>query len=104
MSSLPDNIEISTEELISKLTADERLCLLDCRETYEWIEIHLEGSIHIPMSEIPSRLNELNQDDYIVVICAHGVRSYAVARWLLQQGFQARSLQGGLARWPTSDV
>jgi rhodanese-related sulfurtransferase len=104
LTSLPDEIEITPEELIKKIAAGDEISLLDCRESYEWAQMHLKYSVHIPMNEIPSRLNELNPNDQIVVICAHGVRSFAVANWLLQQGYQARSLQGGLASWPTSDA
>ena len=92
--------EIDPSELIKELKEEKPFFLLDCREHYEWNQIHLEGSFHIPMNEIPSRLSEIDKDAQIVVICAHGERSRYVAYWLNQQGYNSKSLRGGLAGWP----
>ena len=51
------------------------------------------------MREIPSRLAELDRAADIVVVCAHGNRSYGVAGYLIENGFRARSLRGGTAGW-----
>ena len=51
------------------------------------------------MREIPNRLGELDRAADIVVVCAHGSRSYGVAGYLNENGFRARSLKGGTAGW-----
>jgi rhodanese-related sulfurtransferase len=51
------------------------------------------------MNSIPSRLAELDVEKDIVIVCAHGNRSYSVAGWLNQQGYRARSLKGGIVDW-----
>jgi rhodanese-related sulfurtransferase len=73
--------------------------LLDCRESYEWIQARIPGSLPMPMGTIPYRLAELEKEADIVVVCAHGVRSYTVAGYLAENGFSVRSLRGGLASW-----
>ena len=73
--------------------------LLDCRESYERRQGYIAGSIHIPMREIPMRLNTLDPNADIVVYCAHGHRSFDVTGWLMSQDYQARSLRGGIAAW-----
>ena len=73
--------------------------LLDCRENYERRQGYIPGSKHIVMREIPSRLAELDRAADIVVICAHGNRSYSVAGYLIENGFRARSLRGGTVGW-----
>lgn len=73
--------------------------LLDCRETFEWARVRIPGSLHIPMNQIPARLPELARDADWVVVCAHGNRSYSVAGYLIQQGFRAVSLAGGVTDW-----
>ena len=73
--------------------------LVDCREDHEWQQIRIPGSIHIPMAQIPRRLAELDKHADIVVVCAHGNRSYRMAGYLIEKGFCARSLHGGLADW-----
>ncbi|NUQ39586.1 MAG: hypothetical protein HUU23_17740 [Caldilineales bacterium] len=75
------------------------LLLLDCREPWEVRQARVPGSLHIPMNDIPDRLHELEQDAAIVVICAHGNRSHGVAGFLIEQGFDASNLTGGIARW-----
>lgn len=45
------------------------------------------------------RLNDLCRDADIVVYCAHGNRSYGVAGYLIENGFRARSLRGGIVEW-----
>ena len=51
------------------------------------------------MREIPYRLGELDRAADIVVVCAHGNRSYGVAGYLIENGFRACSLKGGIAGW-----
>ena len=93
--------EITPEELKSHLDQKRLVRLLDVREPWEFQLARIEGSLPIPMGEIPVRANsELDPEDHIVVICHHGVRSANVTQWLRQQGFeQAQSLRGGIDRW-----
>lgn len=77
----------------------KRPLLLDCREHFERRQGYLPDSTHIVMREIPYHLADLARDADIVVYCAHGNRSYDVAGWLIQQGFTARSLRGGIVDW-----
>ena len=70
-----------------------------CREQYERRQGYIPGSAHIIMREIPYRLDELDRRADIVVYCAHGNRSYGVAGYLIERGFRARSLKGGIAGW-----
>jgi rhodanese-related sulfurtransferase len=44
-------------------------------------------------------LGELEPNQDIGVYCAHGNRSYGVSGWLIQQGYNARSLKGGIVDW-----
>lgn len=75
--------------------------LIDVREPWEFSVTHIEGSLHIPMGEIPKRAQtELNTDERLIVLCHHGVRSLRITEWLRKQGFQqAQSLAGGIEAW-----
>jgi rhodanese-related sulfurtransferase len=54
----------------------------------------------MPMNLIPLRLSELPDDQPIVTICHHGVRSYQVGLYLQNAGFeQVLSLKGGVDAW-----
>ena len=77
--------------------------LLDVREPYEYQIASLDNSVLIPMNEVPDRLDELNKDQLIVVICHHGMRSENVAYYLDQQDFsQIFNLTGGIDAWARS--
>src|SRR5512136_1274426 len=89
--------EVTVGELLLEQSARCAPVLLDCREDHEWQQIRIPGSIHIPMGQIPRRLAELDEHADIVVVCAHGNRSYRMAGYLIEKGFCARSLRGGLA-------
>ena len=90
--------EITAAELMG-LGDEVRPSLLDCREPYERRAGFLPGSMHIPMREIPYRMAALDPTADLVVYCAHGHRSYDVAGWLIERGYRARSLRGGIAAW-----
>jgi rhodanese-related sulfurtransferase len=91
--------EVTAGELLLEQCDSCALLLLDCREDYEWERLRIPGSLHIPTRQIPRRLSELDTHADIVVVCEHGERSYRMAGYLIDHGFCARSLRGGLAEW-----
>ena len=73
--------------------------LIDVREPWEFATAHIEGSVPIPMGEVPSRAHQ-DPEEPLVVVCHHGVRSMNVTVWLRNQGFEnAQSLRGGIDAW-----
>lgn len=78
--------------------------LLDVREEWELRICCIEGAVHIPMGQVAQALQTLDPAKETVVICHHGMRSYQVARYLEQNGFEdVINLEGGIAAW-ASDV
>lgn len=78
--------------------------LLDVREEKELTEElgHIDGILHLPIGELNSRLDELEQfrDKLVVVICRSGARASVGARILMQAGFRrVRVLKGGMLAW-----
>lgn len=74
--------------------------LLDVREPWEYELCHLPASQHLPMGSVPSRLQELDPDAAMVVLCHHGVRSMQVALYLERSGFSSvHNLAGGIHAW-----
>jgi len=73
--------------------------LVDTRtkKEYEMGVIDLtDNLIHIPLSKLRKRIDELPQDKEIIVYCGSGLRSYIAARILLQNGFDTvKNLSGG---------
>lgn len=78
----------------------DKAVLLDVREPWEYAQVHVEGSRHIPMGEIPARLGELDPKARYVVMCHHGGRSQQVALFLSSKGYeQVANLAGGIDAW-----
>ncbi|HEX4757003.1 MAG TPA: rhodanese-like domain-containing protein [Terracidiphilus sp.] len=85
----------------STLLKENGARLIDVREPWEFARARIEGSLLIPMGEVPARAHqELDPEERVLVVCHHGIRSMNVAVWLRNQGFeQAQSLRGGIDAW-----
>lgn len=71
--------------------------IIDVREDYELEETGtIKNSIHIPMDQIPDRLKEIPKDREIYLLCRSGVRSYNVAAYLEERGYDVINLDGGI--------
>ena len=70
--------------------------LLDVREPFELAVENVPNAINIPLGKLRSRLDELPTDREIHVICRSGQRAYYATRILLQNGFKARNVSGGM--------
>jgi NADPH-dependent 2,4-dienoyl-CoA reductase/sulfur reductase-like enzyme/rhodanese-related sulfurtransferase len=71
-------------------------CLLDVRNPPELAVEAVPGALNIPLPQLRGRLGELPRDKEILVICRSGGRAYFATRILLQNGFKARNLSGGM--------
>ena len=70
--------------------------LLDVREPVELAVESVPEALNIPLGQLRARLNELPRDREIHVICRSGQRAYYAARILLQHGFNAKIISGGM--------
>jgi NADPH-dependent 2,4-dienoyl-CoA reductase/sulfur reductase-like enzyme/rhodanese-related sulfurtransferase len=70
--------------------------LLDVRDPVELAVEPVPGALNIPIGELRSRLDELPRDREIHVCCRSGQRGYLATRILIQNGFDARNLAGGM--------
>jgi glyoxylase-like metal-dependent hydrolase (beta-lactamase superfamily II)/rhodanese-related sulfurtransferase len=97
---------ITTTERISADVAATRLAsaapptVLDVRAGPERGQKRIEGSLHVPLSQLLDRLPEIPTDRPLLVHCAGGYRSSLAASLLQQRGFALVSeLAGGIAAW-----
>ena len=94
--------QISPAELAAWLADAARPAplLVDVREPWEFAECHIDGSLPIPLGDIPARHAELPQDRDLVLVCHHGNRSQHAAAWLAKNGHpKVRNLSGGVEAW-----
>jgi rhodanese-related sulfurtransferase len=92
--------EITALQLTDQLAGENPPYLLDVREDWEVARGMIPGGVHIAMNTVPDHLAEIPTDRPVVVYCASGARSYAVAGYLLQNGFtDVKNLDSGIQGW-----
>lgn len=75
------------------------LPVLDVRELDEWQEAHIPGVIHVPLTELIDRVDEVPAVGQLLVVCAKGGRSMNAATWLRSRGIDATNVDGGTDGW-----
>lgn len=76
--------------------------LLDIREDDEWADGHAPDALHIAMNDVPARMDEIDIDAVVYVVCRSGGRSMRVVPYLNQNGFDAVNVAGGMVAWQKS--
>ena len=98
--SLADMTEITPRELKAALDRGDELVIVDVREPQEYQIARIEGSVLIPLGEIPQRHAEIDRSLLVVCQCRSGVRSAKAAAYLRSVGFdRVLNLTGGILRW-----
>ena len=87
---------ITADEVVQLLDANEDLNIIDVREDFEVEHGMIPGATHIPLGQIPERMNELNNENSYIVVCKGGVRSASACEFLEEHGFDVTSLEGGM--------
>ena len=93
--------EITTTELATWQVENRPFQLVDVRTAREHEAGHLEGDLHLPMEDIFSNFELLEEDSPVVLYCRSGVRSYhAVYRLQEEFGFEnLYNLKRGILAW-----
>lgn len=74
--------------------------ILDVREADELEQISIDGALHIPLSELQTRLGDVPQGQDVYVICHVGQRSEMVTDFLRNLGHeQVWNVRGGIITW-----
>ena len=80
---------------VDALPRDGSITLLDVRTEDEYRAGHIEGFKNIPLDELRERLKEIPSGKKVYLHCLSGLRSYLAARILMNEGYDASSLNGG---------
>jgi len=99
VSTMGSDIDVKEVAQVLKDRGD-KIVLLDVRNHNEVALCKIDGSIHIPLMDIPQRFNELDKEAEMIVYCRSGVRSANAIAFLQQAGFKnMRNLKGGILEW-----
>jgi rhodanese-related sulfurtransferase len=95
----PTELAVDPAQVAAWLDREPHPQLVDVREVYERDAGHIAGSLHIELTQLSTRVGELDSERPIVFYCRVGARSDMAAQALRASGFQAHSMRGGLHRW-----
>lgn len=90
--------DISVQDLKQRLDNKDKFLFLDVREDWEYEEDNL-GAKNIPLGELPTRLEELEEykNSEIIIHCRSGSRSANAKNYLTSKGFdKVRNTLGGI--------
>jgi rhodanese-related sulfurtransferase len=97
-----ENREVSREE--ARKLIDEGAQLVDVRADHEWEVGRIAGATHVPLSELPDRLGEIDKDRPVVLYCRGGNRSTMATDALTEAGYDAVKLSEGIVGWSGEDL
>jgi rhodanese-related sulfurtransferase len=89
--------EVSREE--AQKLIEEGAQLVDVRAEHEWEAGRIAGATHVPLDELPQRIQELDNDRPVVLYCRGGNRSTMAAAALADAGYDAKKLSEGVVGW-----
>ncbi|MEO6201675.1 MAG: rhodanese-like domain-containing protein [Nitrospirales bacterium] len=91
---------ITVRDLKARMDKGDKIFLLDVREPHEYSLAKIDGSVLIPLGQVPHSLKQLDPSAEIVAYCHKGMRSADAVGFLLQQGFSnVKNLIGGIEAW-----
>lgn len=91
---------INNDELENKLKDNDKFVVLDVREEAEFVFNHIPEALSIPLGDLEDRMDELNKENIIYVICRTGNRSDLAAQKLVENGFtQVYNVVPGMNQW-----
>lgn len=91
--------DINSEEYREQF-ADLQHQFIDVREEEEHAEGHIPGAANIPLSDFMARVDEIDEDTAVVLVCNTGVRSSQAALYLASMGYeQIFNLEEGTKGW-----
>lgn len=91
--------EITAKEIENKLIAGIKLNIIDVREDEEVAMGKIPEAKHIPLGQIPDRLDELDKNEHYYMVCRSGGRSGNACEYLIQSGYSVTNMVGGMLEW-----
>jgi|SRR5579863_3006844 len=95
----PNAHEVDVSPIEAVALIDRGAVLVDVREPDEIAQGHAQDIVAIPLSVFGDHLHDLPRDRTIVVVCRTGFRSARAARVLVDAGYAALNLAGGMEAW-----
>jgi rhodanese-related sulfurtransferase len=90
----------TAQEVQERLAHGDPLLILDVRENSEVANGMIPGALHIRLSEVEDRLDEIDRGAETIVVCRSGRRSQSVCNFLHAQGYEnIKNMRDGMLAW-----
>lgn len=99
--------DISPQQTVQLMSHEAGSIIVDVREDKEYSSGHIKNSIHIPLSALSSRLDELKKykEKNVILGCRSGSRSGRACGMLKKKGFaKVHNLRGGILAWENDNL
>lgn len=94
------DMKIATNEEIETKINNKTSIILDVREPAEYALKHIPNSTHIPLGELSSRLDEIDKNKTVYVICRTGSRSQYAVNFMINEGItDIYNVLPGMINW-----
>lgn len=90
---------MTTDEVLALLDAGEDVNIIDIREDFEVAMGTIPQAVHIPMQEVPARLDEFDPETPYILICRSGNRTYHLGQYMAARGYTVINMLGGIIDW-----
>ena len=91
--------KISPQNLVA-LSNNETAFIVDLRDSEQFQNGHITGSINIPFLNLSNRTNEIPQDKSVILVCEMGNVSPNAGELLKKEGIkELLILKGGINEW-----
>lgn len=91
---------IDLAKLQQKIEANEKMTILDVREPAEYAFGHIANTKNIPLGELENRIDEIENDKELYIICRTGSRSALAAQILKEKGMtNVKNVVPGMTQW-----
>ena len=102
---IKDMEPVELHQILQTCTNGDCPAVVDVREPWEYKQGHVPGAMLIPLGQLSARVNELDPERPVAVICASGNRSQSAAALLGQKGFKTvYNILGGTGAWTYSGL
>jgi rhodanese-related sulfurtransferase len=91
-------IDVSVDDVAARHRAGE-VQLVDVREDDEWAVGRIAEARHIALSDVAAQAGTIDRETPVVFYCRVGGRSAMAANAFRQAGYEAYSMDGGIAAW-----
>jgi rhodanese-related sulfurtransferase len=93
-------VDLMPDEVRARRERPEPPRIVDVRTPAEYAGRHIPGADLIPIDELAARVQELDPEEEVVIVCEHGVRSAAAVGYLTQLGFaRCANMRYGMSAW-----